>query len=122
MANGKNVSMFASYPQSAAWELAHTFVALLFLDPFFRPDGTNTQNTQAARAQAKALVKVLRLVGEIEVRRLQNREQDRVWRKLPIDWMQEADRVEGFARESKWSELIDWAQETRRQILDADSD
>ena len=119
MANGKNVSMFASYPQSVAWELAHTFVALLFLGPFFRSDGTNAQ---AARAQAEALVKMLRLIGEIKVRRLQNREQDRMWRKLPIDWMQEADRVEGFGRESKWSELIDWAQEIRRQILDADSD
>ena len=119
MANGKNVSMFASYPQSAAWELAHTFVALLFLDPFFRSDGTDAQ---AARAQAKALVKMLRLVGEIKVRRLQNREQNRVWRKLPIDWMQEADRVEGFARESKWYELIDWAKEIRGQMLDADSD
>ena len=29
MVNGKNVSMFTSYPQSAAWELAHTFVVLL---------------------------------------------------------------------------------------------
>ena len=119
MVNGKNVSMFASYPRSAAWELAHTFVALLFQARFFPPDGTDAQ---AARAQAKALVKVLRLVGEIEVRRLQNREQNRVWEKLPIDCMQEADRVEGFARESKWSELIDWAQEIRGQMLDADSD
>ena len=113
MVNGKNVSMFASYPHSAAWELARTFADLLFVAPYFWSDGTDAQ---AARAQAKALVKVLRLVGE------KNREQTCVWKKRPIDWMQEADRVEGFARERKWDALIDWAQETRRQMLDADSD
>ena len=88
MVNGKNVSMFASYPQSAAWEVAHTFVALLFLRPFSWPDG---MDAQAARSQATALVKVLRLVGEIEeARRLQNREQNRVWKKLPIDTARQA--------------------------------
>ena len=115
MVNGKNVSMFASYPHSAAWELAHTFAALLFLTPFFRPeDGTAEQ---AACAQTKALVKVLRMVGKIEeARRLQApRAKPRV-EQTTIDWMKEADRVECFARERKWSELIDWAQETRTQV------
>ena len=80
MVNGKNVSMFASYPQSARGDWLTRFVALLFLRPFSRPDG---MDAQAARSQATALVKVLRLVGEIEeARRLQNREQNRAWKKL----------------------------------------
>ena len=114
MVNGKNVSMFTSYSHSAAWELAHTFAALLFLRPFFRLDGTAEQT---ARAQAKALVKVLRLVGGTEeARRLQEPGAKPRVEQTTIDWMKEADRVEGFARGSEWDELIDWAQETRRQI------
>ena len=109
MVNGKNVSMFASYPRSAAWELAHTFATLLFQPPFFEPVGTNRE---AARVQAKAMVTVLRLVGEIEEARDSPR-QDRARRKPPFDWMEEADRVEDFAREVKWDALIHWAQETR---------
>ena len=109
MANGKNVSMFASYPRSAAWELAHTFAALLFQPPFFEPVDTNGE---AARVQVKAMVTMLRLVGEIEEARGFPR-QTRAWRKPPIDWMEEADRVKDFAREEKWDALIHWAQETR---------
>ena len=56
MANGNNVSRFASYPRSAAWELAHTFAALLFQPPCFEPVDTNGE---AARVQAKAMVTML---------------------------------------------------------------
>ena len=114
MANGKNVSMFGPYPQSAAWELAITFSKLLFLRPFSRPDGTNKQ---AARAQAEAMVKVLRLLGESEdAGRSQDLERKRAWRKPPIDWMKEADRLEDIARKEEWYGLIRWAQETRGKL------
>ena len=55
----------------------------------------------------------LRLVGEIEEARGSPR-QTRAWKKPPIDWMEEADRVEDFAREEEWDALIHWAQETPR--------
>ena len=49
MVNGKNVSMFTSYPQSAVWELAHTFVVLLHQSLFFGPeDGTNSSRATVA--------------------------------------------------------------------------
>ena len=92
--------------------LANTFAALLFLSPFFEPGHTDEE---AARVQANAMVRVLRLVGEIE-ETPGSPGSGRTWRKLPIDWMEEADRVEGFAREGEWCALIDWAQETRRKI------
>ena len=114
MVNGKNVSMFTSYPQSAAWELAHTFVVLLHQSLFFGPeDGTNSR---AAQAQVKALVKVLRLLSEGEKRRRsQDMERNRVWG-IPIDWMKEADCVESLAQEDEWIKLIDWAQEIRHKL------
>ena len=112
MANGKYMSMFASYPRSAAWELAGTFAALLFQPPFFERADTNRE---AARVQAKAMVTMLRLVGEIEEAGGSPR-QNRAWRTPLIDWMEEADRVEDFAREEKWAVLIHWAQETRRKF------
>ena len=115
MVNGKNVSMFTSYPQSAAWELAHTFVVLLHQSLFFGPEEFGT-NSRAARAQAKALVEMLRLLGEGEKRRRsQDMERNRVWG-IPIDWMKEADCVEGLAQEDEWSKLIGWAQETRHKL------
>ncbi len=112
MVNGKNISMFASYPRSAAWELTATFAALLFEHPFFEPGDTDEE---AVRVQANAMVTVLRLVGEIEEARGSPRH-DRAWRELPIDWMEEADRVEVLTREEEWDALIYWAQETRRKL------
>ena len=102
MVNGKNVSMFASYPHSAAWELAHTFAALLFRSPFFNPG----PDREAAQAQAKAMVKVMRLVSEIEESQSQRDP-------VAIDWIEEASRVEAYAQQEEWGELIDWAQELR---------
>ncbi len=117
MVNGKNVSMFASYPRSAAWELAHTFAELLVEFPFFEP--VSPSHKAAAHAQAKAMVQVLRLVGEIEeAQYAQKPRQNRARKNVPIDWNKEADRVEVFAQEEEWSELIDWAQ-TLRALLAA---
>ena len=53
MVNGKNVSMFASYPQSAAWELAHTFIVLLHQSLFFVPEEFGT-NSRAPPFKARA--------------------------------------------------------------------
>ena len=113
MVNGKNISMFTSYSHSAAWELAHAFAALLFEPPFFTPGRTDNE---AARVQSNAIVKVLRLVGEIEEAQSSPR-YGRESKKPPIDWLGEADRVEAFTQNEEWDALIDWAQEMRRESV-----
>ena len=111
MVNGKNISMFTSYSHSAAWELAHAFAALLFEPPFFTPGRTDNE---AARVQSNAIVKVLRLVGEIEEAQSSPR-YGRELNRPPMDWLREADRVEGFTQDEEWDALIGWAQEICRK-------
>ena len=112
MANGKNVSMFGSYPRSPAWELAQVARELVFL-PEFDVAGKDSA-PRAMKIQAAAVSNLLRLAATAD---RSWREQDSgmpegvqpSWR--PFDYPQEADRLDSLAADhDASSRLIDWAQ------------
>ncbi|MXY00560.1 MAG: hypothetical protein F4Y67_07050 [Chloroflexi bacterium] len=117
MANGKNVSLFASYPRSAAWELAQVGLELMWLPEFEIREFESDR--RAMQIQARRVAELLSLAEK--ARQRMNADEKRLLprgRVLqdPIDFAGEAERLSKLAEEGEDFRLIQWAQEMIKRL------